>query len=210
MRISSPRPPQALCAGAVLALALLARGCGGSSSSSSTVSSSAAASTTQPAAASSSTTSAPKLRLPILAPRAGAHTGSVLTVRVALLGAKATGADAFRYVLDGSEVRRGPKSLVFHGLAPGRHHLVVMLAAHHGVRSTRVFIVKAPPAPPPAPVTTMTATATTTTPPPPATTPAPAPSTSPPPSAGSGIPQGGGGDGDADNSGGPSDGDGNI
>jgi hypothetical protein len=207
MRISSPRPLQALCAGAVLALALLASACGSSSSSSSTASSSAAASTTQSAAASSSTTSAPKLHLPILAPRAGAHTGSVLTVRVALIGAKATGADPFRYVLDGSEVRRGSKSLVFHGLAPGRHHLIVMLAAHHGVRSTRVFIVRTPPAPPPAPVTTMTAPTTTT---PPATTPAPAPAPSPPPSAGNGIPQGGGGDGDADNSGGPSDGDGNI
>jgi hypothetical protein len=202
MRIPSPRSPQALCAGATLALALLAGGCGSSSSSSSTASSSAA-STTQAAATSSSTTSARKLRLPILAPRAGAHTGSVLTVRVALIGAKPTGADPFRYVLDSSEVRSGSKSLVFHGLAPGRHHLVVMLAAHHGVRATRVFVVNAPPAPPPAPVAPMPAPTTTMP-------PAPAPTPSPPPAAGNGIPQGGGGDGDADNSGGPSDGDGNI
>jgi hypothetical protein len=135
----------------------------------------------------------------------------VLTVRVALVGAKPTGADPFRYVLDGSEVRRGSKSLVFHGLAPGRHDLVVMLAAHHGVRATRVFVVKAPPAPPPAPVATMPAP-TPTTPPAsaPAPAPAPAPTPSPPPAAGNGIPQGGGGDGDSDNNGGPSDGDGNI
>jgi predicted lipoprotein with Yx(FWY)xxD motif len=53
---------------------------------------------------------------------------------------------------------------------------------------------------PPAPTTTHTA------PPPPTTT----HKTTPAPPAGGGIPQGGGGDGDADNSGGPSDGDGNI
>jgi predicted lipoprotein with Yx(FWY)xxD motif len=72
------------------------------------------------------------------------------------------------------------------------------------------------------------AAATTTTPPTPTTTstttpqpasappttsapqPAPPPAAKPSPPASSGIPQNGGGDGDSDNSGGPSDGDGNI
>lgn len=57
------------------------------------------------------------------------------------------------------------------------------------------------PAAPVAPATTTTTTATQPA-PPPAAKPTPAPS--------NGIPQNGGGDGDADNSGGPSDGDGNI
>jgi hypothetical protein len=207
MRIPKVRSPQVNCLTAVLGLALVASGCGGSSSSSTTAgSSSAAGSSTQAASATSSTTSAPKLRLPILAPRAGARTGSVLTVRVSLIGGRATGPDPFRYVLDGTEVRRGSRTLVLHGLAPGHHHLVVMLAARHGVRGARVFVVKAPPAPPPAPVLTTTSAAPA---PPPVSTPAPAPAPAPP-AAGSGILQGGGGDGDSDNNGGPSDGDGNI
>jgi hypothetical protein len=57
------------------------------------------------------------------------------------------------------------------------------------------------PTAPAAPATTTTTTATQAAPP-------PAAKTTPPPS--NGIPQNGGGDGDADNSGGPSDGDGNI
>jgi hypothetical protein len=206
MRIPQVRSPQVKCVTAVLGLAVLASGCGGSSSSSSTASSSASGTSSQAASASSSTTSAPKLRLPILAPKAGARTGSVLTVRVALIGGRATGANPFRYVLDGTDVRRGSRTLVFHGLAPGHHHLVVMLAAHPGVRGTRLFVVKTPPAPPPAPVVTMTSAAPA---PPPVSTPAPAPAPAPP-AAGNGIPQGGGGDGDSDNNGGPSDGDGNI
>jgi hypothetical protein len=198
------RPPQAVCSTAVLGLALLAGGCGGSSASSTTAAASSST-TAASASATSGTTSAPKLRLPILAPKAGAHTGSVVEVRVALLGGKAAGADPFRYTLDGGEVRRGSARLVFHGVAPGSHHLVVMLAANHRVRESRVFVVRTPPPPPPPPVVST-----------PAPAPAPAPAAAPPapapmpPAAGGGIPQGGGGDGDGDNSGGPSDGDGNI
>jgi predicted lipoprotein with Yx(FWY)xxD motif len=57
------------------------------------------------------------------------------------------------------------------------------------------------PAAPAAPATTTTTTTTQ---------PAPPPAAKPTPPPSNGIPQNGGGDGDADNSGGPSDGDGNI
>lgn len=194
MRIPRIRPSRATGAVSGLVLALILSACGGSSSSSS----GAAGTSTQAAATTSSTTSTPKPkpRLPILTPRAGAHTGSVVTVRVSLLHAHATGADSFRYVLDGRLTRLGSRRLVFHDLKPGHHHLVVMLADNHGVYGSRGFVVRTPPAPPP-PVVSMPA-------------PAPAPAPMSPPATGTGIPQGNGGDMDGDNNGGSSDGDGSI
>jgi hypothetical protein len=137
-------------------------------------------------------------------------------VKVALIGGQATGARPFRYVLDG-HTRFGSRRVIFHGVRPGQHRLIVTLAGDHAVRTQTRFVVKAPPPPPapavtttaaPAPTTTAAPAPTTTAAPAPTTTAAPAPTTTSPP-AGGGIPQGGG-DGDGDNSGGPSDGDGNI
>src|SRR5471032_1040571 len=145
MRFFKVRFPQATSSIAVLALALLASGCGGGSSSSSTA---ASTSTAASATSTATTTSAPKLRLPILAPKAGAHTGSVVAMRVSLVGGKAAGAKPFRYTLDGRDVRSGSRRLVFHDLKPGRHHIVVMLAANHDVRDSRVLIGRTPPPPP--------------------------------------------------------------
>jgi hypothetical protein len=156
MRIPTICPSRASGAVSGLALALILSACGSSSSSSS-----AAGTSTQAAATTSSTTStpAPKPRLPILTPRAGAHTGSLVTVRVSLLHARATGADPFRYVLDGRLTRLGSRRLVFRDLRPGHHRLVVMLAGDHGVHGSRAFVVRTPPPPPPPPVVTMAAPA---------------------------------------------------
>lgn len=198
-----------------LALALVVSACGGGSSSTSR-SSSAATATNSPAAtssaaASSSTTAAasaaaePRAHLRILSPRAGARSGETLTVHVALSGA-AAGSDPLRYVLDGRLTRRGSRRLTYHDLAPGHHHLLVSLVSNRGVHQSTVFIVPAPP-PPPAP----TAAPAPTPPPATMTTPPPATATAPPsPPPVSGIPQGDGGDRDGDNSGGPTDGDGDI
>src|SRR5579859_1192356 len=144
----------------------------------------------------------PAGRLRIISPRRGAHTAETLTVHVQLTGASTTGSRPFMFVLDGRLTRLGPTRLTFHGLAPGRHRLVVALAVRPSIRASVNFTVPAP-APP----------ATTSAPPP--TTPAPAPATTSPPTQApapsSGIPQGpNAGDGDGDNHGGPSDGDGNI
>ena len=199
MGTTSARTPSSApaIAAAAAVIALFAAGCG-SSSSSSTAS---GTSTAQASASSSSTSSAaPKLHLKILSPRHDSHTGSAVTVRVSLSGGEAGGSKAVRYVLDGHLVRRGSRTLVYHGLRPGRQHLVVMLASDRGVRGSTVFVVRTPA---PAPVATTPAPAPTTT----MSTPPPTTS-SPPPS--SGIPQGNGGDGDGDNNGGPTDGDGNI
>ena len=217
MVTSKLRSPRAVGALVALGVALVVSACGGGSSSSS----SAPATTTQAAAVSSTTSAAPKPRLKTLSPRAGSHTGSNVTVRVALVNGKATGPKPFRYVLDG-QTRFGQRRLVLHGVKPGRHQLIVTLVDDRAVRSETPFVVKAPPPPPPPVVTTSAPTATA---PPPATTTAPSPptTTAPPPTAaapppptttsppsGGGIPQGGGGDGDGDNSGAPSDGDGSI
>ncbi|HEY2259685.1 MAG TPA: hypothetical protein VGH45_08225 [Solirubrobacteraceae bacterium] len=230
MRISKLRSFRAIGSLAALGVALAISACGGSSSSSTTT---AAAATTQAAATTTTTPSAPKPRLKTLTPRAGAHTGSSVAVKVALIGGKATGAKPFRYVLDG-HTRFGTHRVVFHGVKPGHHHLIVTLADDRSVRTQTKFVVKAPPpqpapvvttstptqttatAPAPAPTTTAAPAPTTTAAPapptttaaPPTTTAAPPPTTTSPP-AGGGIPQGGG-DGDGDNSGGPTDGDGNI
>jgi hypothetical protein len=182
--------------------------------------------TRAPVAAPATTTaqpaSAPAPHLSILSPRAGAHTASTLTVRVALSGAPAGGAQRFRYVLDRRLTRFGPARLTFHDLAPGRHRLEVLSATTGTTRAGTTFTIRAParvasPAPAqtqptvstPAPAPT-TATPPPQSPPPTKTTAPPPPKASPPPSSG-GIPQGpNAGDGDEDNKGAPSDGDGNI
>jgi hypothetical protein len=158
--------------------------------------------------------------LSILSPRAGTHTASTLTVRVALSGAPVGGAQRFRYVLDRGLARFGPARLTFHDLAPGRHSLEVLLATTGTARASTTFTVRAPahvaiPAPAQTQPTVSTPAPAPTTPPPrtlpPTKTTAPAPpKASPPPSSG-GIPQGpNAGDGDGDNNGAPSDGDGNL
>jgi hypothetical protein len=203
---------------ASLGLVLVASGCGGGSAA---MTSTARAPVATSAITAAKPASAPTPHLSIRSPRMGAHTASTLTVHVALSGAT-NGAQRFRYVLDRRLARSGSARLTFHGLAPGRHRLEVLSAADSTVSASTTFTVRAPapvaiPAPARAQPTVSTAApAPTTTAPPPrtpspskATAPAP-PKTSPPPASG-GIPQGpNAGDGDGDNSGGPSDGDGNI
>ncbi len=138
-----------------LGVALVVSACGGGSSTSS----SAPTTTTQAAVISSTTSAAPPPRLKTLSPRAGSHIGSNVTVRVALINRTATGPKPFRYVLDGV-TRFGPRRLVFHGVKPGHHRLIVTLVDDRSVRSQTPFVVKAPPAPPP-PVVTTPATSTT-------------------------------------------------
>lgn len=197
-------------------LALAVAGCGGGSSPH--------GSSTVAASGSSTTTAAPHRapvvpRLRVRSPRRGARVTPTVGVTVSLSGARARGPRAFRYVLDGAPARFGPAHLVFHGLAAGRHRLLVALSARRGVTGVVTFTVVAPP-PPPAPLTSTTSTVPSAT----LTTPAPAPppptttSTTAPPTATTttpaptgGIPQGpSAGDADADNHGGPSDGDGNV
>jgi hypothetical protein len=214
-----------------LALALVASGCGtGASTQKSTP-------VVAKAAGAPVATAAVTPHLTILAPRAGARTGSTLTVHVTVSGAPAGGAPRLRYVLDRRLVRFGSERLTLHGLAPGRHTLEVRALSSGAARASTTFTVRAPApvaipmsaqapagavaAPPSTPTnsapqaappthTVPAATRPAPAPAPPTTSaPAPPPSTSPSPPSG-GIPQGGGGDGDSDNSGGPSDGDGNV
>jgi hypothetical protein len=207
-----------LCAGSALLLG--AAGCGSAASRTSH-----ASNATQVPPAVQPLAAAPP-RVTILSPRAGARTGSTLTVRVAVSGEPGGNALRLRYVLDRKLVSPGASRLTLHELAPGRHSLEVLVLAPRAGRAHITFTVRAPrhvtlpaaqptptvaAAPPPTPVAAPTTQTTHTT-----STPmrAPAPTTttttpSPPP-AGGGIPQGGGGDGDGDNSGGPSDGDGNL
>ncbi|HEY1457343.1 MAG TPA: hypothetical protein VGF15_02390 [Solirubrobacteraceae bacterium] len=155
--------------------------------------------------------------LSILSPRAGAHTGSTLTVRVAISGTANTGARRLRYVLDRRLTRLGSARLTFHALAPGRHRLEVFLSGENRGHASTTFTVRAPapvanPLPAQAASTVPASPAPTTTTmhtPEPTTSSPPPPSRTTPPASG-GIPQNGGGDGDGDNSGGPSDGDGNL
>jgi hypothetical protein len=198
---------------ASVGLVLLASGCGGGSSA---MTATTRAPVAAPAITAAKPASAPTPHLSILSPRMGAHTASTLTVRVALSGAPAGGAQRFRYVLDRRLARSGSARLTFHDLAPGRHRLEVLSAAGSTVSASTTFTVRAPapvaiPAPARAQPTVSTAAPapTTATPAPQTTAPAP-PKASPPPASG-GIPQGpNAGDGDGDNNGGPSDGDGNI
>ncbi len=194
-----------------LALVLVASGCGGGSSA---MTATTRAPVAVPATTAARPASAPTPHLSILSPRAGAHTASTLTVRVALSGAT-NGAQRFRYVLDRRLARSGSARLTFHDLAPGRHRLEVLSAAVSTVRASTTFTVSAPapaaiPAPVPAQPTVSTPAPAPTTPPPTKTT-APAPPKASSPESSGGIPQGpNAGDGDGDNNGGPSDGDGNI
>jgi hypothetical protein len=197
---------------ASVGLVLIASGCGGGSS---VMTATSRAPVAAPATTAAKPAGAPTPHLSILSPRAGAHTASTLTVRVALSGAPTGGAQRFRYVLDRRLARSGSARLTFHDLAPGRHRLEVLSVADSTVRAGTAFTVRAP-APIPAParaqpaVSTPASTPTTTTPPPTETTAPAPPKASPPPSSG-GIPQGpNAGDGDGDNKGEPSDGDGNI
>lgn len=205
-----------LCVCFVLALAISSCGSSGKSASTATHAIARTSSTQAPV-------SAPMPRLLILSPRQGAHTGPTLTVRVAVSDAPKGGAQRFRYVLDRRLTRFGSSRLTFHDLAPGRHHLRVLMtnsAAHASI----TFIVRAPvqvaaqALPPEVQSTTSTSTPAspvTATPPPakeapPAPKPAPPPASTPSPQGG-GIPQGpNAGDGDSDNHGAPSDGDGNF
>jgi hypothetical protein len=200
----------------VLALALSMTGCGSSSSSTTAASKPAPTGLTT-----ATTTTAPVRRIRILAPRSGAHTGQTVTVRVEVTGSPRIASDLVSLRLDGGRVKRGSARFILRGLAPGFHHLVLLLDNDHAVRATRSFVVRTPaPAPPPAPVQTTPPTTQTQAPspapPPPAPAPGPAPTpapttNSPPPTTPSGgIPQGNGGDMDSDNNGGPTDGDGNI
>jgi hypothetical protein len=208
-----------ICVAFTVALAVSA--CGGSGKSAS-----AATHTTTRTSSAQTPVSAPLPRLSILSPRQGAHTGATLTVRVAVSHATAGGARRFRYVLDRRLTRFGSSRLVFHDLAPGRHHLLVLMA-NSGAHASTAFTVRTP-APPvaaqaPPPQTQSTTSASTPAPPvtaapppakaapPPAKPAPPPPPTSTPPPQGGGIPQGpNAGDGDGDNQGAPSDGDGNI
>jgi hypothetical protein len=102
-----------------------------------------------------STTSTPanptrRLRVHIMSPRAGSHTGQDLTVRIRVTGTASGRVHAFRYLLDGVLTRHGDGRLTFHGLAPGRQHLVVSVTGQPTVHAAAVFVVRAPP-PPPAP-----------------------------------------------------------
>ncbi len=198
--------------GLSLALALVIGGCGGGSSSSTTTATPAAAATraSTPAAA------VPAVHLSVLSPHTGAHTGSTVTVHVALSGAPGGTTPRFHYILDHRLSRSGSSTLTFHDLAPGRHRVQVLVVPGSAARASTTFIVRAPaPAPLPTPVEAPATTATpppatTSTPEPVHTTPKAPPAKASPPESSGGIPQGGGGDGDGDNSGGPSDGDGNI
>ncbi len=196
------------------ALAVVASGCGSSSTSPTTGSA-----TTAQASTAAATAPAPAPRLSILSPRTGSHTAPTLTVRVALSGTPSVGGERFRYVLDRRLTRSGAARLTFHDLAPGRHLLEVLSTGTGATPKVTTFTVRAPaPAPIPSPAQVPS---TASTPPPTVASPPPAPptATSPPPApapttsapaASGGIPQNGGGDGDRDNSGGPSDGDGNL
>ncbi|MDQ6834647.1 MAG: hypothetical protein M3016_00485, partial [Actinomycetota bacterium] len=131
-----------------LTAALAVTGCGGASST--TTASHAAAAVIKTTA----TPPPPAPHLRILSPRSGARTGQTVTVHVVLVGAPSAGSTLFRYVLDGGPPRRGSPRRTFRDLAPGRHHLVVMLAADASVRGSRSFVVRAPaaaPSPAPAP-----------------------------------------------------------
>jgi hypothetical protein len=206
-------------ASAVVTLAVIVAGCGGSSSSSSTTTAANVAPAANTSTAKAKTQPAHTIRLRIVSPRPGAHTGQTLTVHVKLTGASAHSA-RFRYVL-GSVKRSAGSKITFHGVAPGRHDLTVTLASNQHIRASEVVTVHAPAATP-APTPTTQAVAPTTSSPTPAPAPAPPPTTTkstPPPAPPtttkttpppSGIPQNGGGDADGDNNGGPSDGDGNI
>jgi hypothetical protein len=214
----------------IVPLALLVGGCGGGSTSTATSSSHSAGSATTQATTTTQPAAAPAARLAILSPRSGSHTGPTVAVRVGVSGAAPAGEQRFRYVLDRKLTRTGSSRLTFHEVAPGRHHLDVVLIGSTARRTTATFTVRTPvkaavnmPAtvpttatPAPAPTTaTRSETATHTTPPPPpthTTTPPPPPThTTTPSESGGGIPQGANaGDGDGDNSGAPSDGDGNI
>jgi hypothetical protein len=223
-RTRMTRPPHMrLAPSASVIVALLLSGCGGSSASSN----SAAQTPTATQASTTAATPAPALHLAILAPRAGSHTGSTLTVHVAVSGEPSGTSAHFRYVLDHDPSRTGSSHLTFHDIAPGRHRLAVLTTTGGG-RASTTFIVRAP-----APVSVaapVEATHTTTTPvqvphedrapeavhttakppPKPAPKPAPEPTQTAPVEPSNGIPQGNGGDGDGDNNGAPSDGDGNI
>lgn len=215
----------------IVPLALLMSGCGGSSTNTATSSSHSAGSATTQATTTTQAAAPPAAHLSILSPRPGSHTGSTVAVRVGVSGAAPAGEQRFRYVLDQKLTRTGSSHLTFHEVAPGRHHLDVVLIGSAAPRRTATFTVRAPVkaaviVPVTAPTTTAAPTMTTTTSeplptpthtstsPPPTrtkTTPPPPARTTPPSESGGGIPQGpNAGDGDGDNSGAPSDGDGGI
>ncbi len=209
----------------VLAVVVVA-GCGSSSSSTPAEKPSAVVT------ASVAANRGPAVRLRIVSPHAGAHTGRTVEVVVAATGSVRLSGRSLRYVLDRRAAHLGGRHFVLRNLGPGRHHLTVRLSDDPSVRASTSFVVRVParhpastaaPVPPAQPQTITSTTAQTsataapsaptTTVAPPKVLPPPTPTTTtttsaPPPSGG--IPQGNGGDGDADNNGGPTDGDGNI
>jgi hypothetical protein len=138
----------------LLAAGVAVAGCGSSSASGGGAATGHAAATASSATATvratSSTAAPPPPRLHIIAPRHGleAKDGTVL-VRIAVLGAH--GRVDLRYVLDGHRSRGATRRFVIDGLAPGRHHLVVMLSGDRAVFARTAFAVRKPPPPPPAP-----------------------------------------------------------
>ncbi len=173
--------------------------------------------TTTPATTSAATThvaeAAAHAHIGFVDPRAGAHLGSTLHIRVRL-----SEAGHVRYILDGGRARvSGATTIVYRHLTPGAHRLEAELLVASGRRPAATamirFRVRRPPA---APVTAPPPPVTTTAPPPPVQSqtatavPSAPPPTAAPPAPPTGIPQNGGGDDDNDNHGAPSDGDGNI
>ena len=195
------------------AIALGAAGCGGSSYATRSSSPSTATPTTAtPTTAAATTATATPARaavappsLRILLPARGALTAATVSVRVVVHRAPA-GAQ-LRYVLDSGRPQPARPRFTLNGLAPGRHRLVVFLAADRAVRTATTFDVQPPPAPVPAATAPVQAPPTTTPAPPPPTT---TTTTSAPPPPTNPIPQHNGGDADGDNNGAPSDGDGNV
>jgi hypothetical protein len=175
----------------------------------------------------------PPAHLHILSPRAGAHTGARVLVRIRLADGGFAGRHAFLYRLDGRRGVRAGERFVLRNVHPGRHRLEVSFDNGAQAVAAVRFSVRTPARPAsvigtaPAPATPASAPAPTTPAPamPPAgasstttpsspmpTTSTPSPTTTSPPAPppASGIPQGNAGDQDSDNNGGPSDGDGNI
>ena len=198
--------------GAATFMALAVIACGSSSKPNTTPATSASVA---PPATTTTTAPAPA-HLSISSPRARSHTAQTFAVRVVLTGGGGV-AGQFNYLLDGHLVRVGSARVTFHHVTPGHHRLQVVLVATPAVNATTTFTVRAPKVVVSvAPVVTTPAVTPTVSTPTPTPTPAPkpkpkpTPTPTPAPKSGGGIPQGGAGDGDADNSGGPSDGDGNL
>jgi hypothetical protein len=140
----------------LVAAGLAVAGCGSASTVTApkaTVTRAAAAATTA-ASTSSAAPPPPPPRLRIVAPRHDftARDGTVV-VRVAVLGGH--GHVGLRYVVDRRRSQNAARRFVVRDLAPGHHHLLVMLAGDRGVHASTMFAVRKPPPPPPPPLPPM-------------------------------------------------------